>query len=76
MKSIEEILEAEREKLNSLVDEALRSGTPLSETYDIMAQCAKIKRLAGADSTVIKSEAVQRQSRKVDRIIMEMYRQD
>ena len=32
-------LQNEQQKLNALVDEALKNGTPLCETHDIMKQC-------------------------------------
>ena len=35
----------EREKLDRLVDEALKNGTPIGETYEVMAQCKKIERM-------------------------------
>lgn len=35
-------LQLEREKLNRLVDEALKNGTPLSKTHAIMEQCKKL----------------------------------
>lgn len=38
-------LEAERDKLNRLVDEALENGTPLSETQTIMKQSRKVDHL-------------------------------
>ena len=38
-------LQIEREKLDRLVDEALKNGTPISETYEIMKQCEKVDRL-------------------------------
>ncbi len=62
-------LETARQKLNSLVDEALENGTPIAETQDIMNQCAKIKRLM---ADVLQDEGIQAQSRKVDKIMGEM----
>lgn len=38
-------LQAEREMLDKLVDEALHNGTSLSETHSIMKQCKKIDEL-------------------------------
>lgn len=38
-------LEREREKLNRLVDKALENGTPISGTYEIMAQSRKVNEL-------------------------------
>lgn len=38
-------LRAEREKLNQLVDDALRNGTPISQTYDIMKQSNKVNQI-------------------------------
>ena len=72
MENIEEILESEREKLDSLVDEALNIGTPISETYAIMAQCAKIKRLSRDISAALQGDELQAQSRKVDNIITKL----
>ncbi len=50
-------LEAEREKLNRLVDEALKKGTPLSETHEIMKQYKKVNEIImemkrGAESSI------------------------
>jgi len=59
-------IKTEREKLNRLIDEALASGTPIAETYDIMDQCKKMKRVA---SEALRSEAVCAQSRRVDQLI-------
>lgn len=36
------VLQEEREKLNRLVDEALKNGTPLCKTTAIMQQCKKL----------------------------------
>ena len=68
------ILQTERQKLDSLIDEALKNGAPTSQTYDIMAQCAKIKRLAAADETLTGEEIIM-QSRKVDSIVIEAERE-
>jgi|AGTN01.3.fsa_nt_gi hypothetical protein len=69
MTECENQLQWEREKLDRLVDEALQSGTPLSETYEIMDQCRKVKRMAGEAKKALRSDAVRAQSRKVDELI-------
>ena len=38
-------LRTERDKLNSLVDQALENGTPIAETYEIIKQCEKVNRI-------------------------------
>lgn len=45
-------LQTEREKLNRLVDEALKNGIPLCKTRDIMDQCRKV------DELLVKREEV------------------
>jgi hypothetical protein len=40
-----EKLQAEREKLDRLIDEALENGTPLNETFEIMEQCRKVNKI-------------------------------
>ena len=75
MTDCERMLYLEREKLNRLVDEALRNGTPLSEPYEIMDQRRKVKRMAGETKKVLQSSAVQTQSRKVDDLVMQMERE-
>ena len=35
----------EQERLYRLVNEALKNGTPIGETYEIMAQCHKIDKM-------------------------------
>ncbi len=67
-------LQTERQRLDSLVDEALKNGTPICEAYDIMAQCAKIKRLAAAGEALM-GEEIMTQSRKVDRMVVEEERE-
>jgi uncharacterized membrane protein YoaK (UPF0700 family) len=64
MKDLEKTLETEREKLNSLVAEALRSSGFSAGAY-----------ASGAGSSILQGEAIQRQSRKVDRIIIRIYRE-
>lgn len=44
-KEYEEKLELEREKLNQLIDEAIRNGTPICKTTDIMKQAKKVNQL-------------------------------
>lgn len=39
------VLYLEQEKLNKLVDEALKNGTPITETHEIMEQCRKINEM-------------------------------
>lgn len=65
-------LQIEKRKLDSLVDEALQSGTPISETYAIMAQCAKIKRLSRDISDALQGSDLQAQSRRVDNILTKL----
>lgn len=43
--SIEKKLQAEREKLDRLIDEALKNGTPISETKSIAEQCRKVNEI-------------------------------
>lgn len=38
-------LQAERKKLENLVDEALKNGTPINKTHLIMEQCKKVNQL-------------------------------
>lgn len=38
-------IELEREKLDQLIDDAIRNGTPLCETTDIMKQAKKVNEL-------------------------------
>jgi len=44
-KDYEKKLELERAKLDKLVDEALKNGTPLSETHEIMQQSRQVNEL-------------------------------
>ena len=44
-KECEEKLELEREKLNQLIDEAIRNGTPICKTTEIMKQSRKVNQL-------------------------------
>lgn len=44
-KSLDIKLQEEREKLNRLVDEALKNGTPLSDTQEIMKQYKKVNEI-------------------------------
>jgi hypothetical protein len=44
-KSMEMKLQDEREKLHSLIDEALENGTPISETKSIAEQCTKVNEI-------------------------------
>ncbi len=65
MKDLEKTLETEREKLNKLAKEALKSSGFTLEAYFL-----------GAESNgVLQDEAIQKQSCKVDRIIMKIYRE-
>ena len=57
----EKRLQLEREKLNRLVDEALENGTPIEQTYQIMRQCRRMKRIA--EHPVLQSEVIYAQSR-------------
>jgi hypothetical protein len=45
MTECEKQLQQEREKLDRLVDEALKNGTPIDETYEIMSQTKKVEAL-------------------------------
>lgn len=72
MTDCEKRLQQEREELNRLVDEALQNGTPLSETYEIMDQSRKVRRMAGKS---LQSEAIQAQSRRVDDLIKKVERE-
>ena len=64
-------LQREREKLNNLVDEALKNGTPISKTYAIMEQCAKISRMTGSiKNGILQNAEIQKQSRRVDDLIV------
>lgn len=69
-----EKLQIERQKLDMLVDEALQNGTPISETYGIMAQYRKVKRLATI-SEALKQDEIIEQSRKLDGIALEAERE-
>jgi hypothetical protein len=40
-----EKLQAEREKLNRLIDEALENGTHINETFEIAEQCRKVNKI-------------------------------
>lgn len=42
-------LRKEREKLNRLIDRALKNGTPISETYEIMKHSRKVNELLNDD---------------------------
>ena len=44
-KNYNEKLEKEKEKLNSLIDEALKNGTPLTQNEAVMAQNRKVDAL-------------------------------
>ncbi|MDD5017000.1 MAG: hypothetical protein PHO15_02730 [Eubacteriales bacterium] len=71
----EKKLEKERQKLESLVDEALKKGTPISQTYDIMNQCEKINRMSGEKHNVLQDEEIQKQSRRVDVLFARVQKQ-
>lgn len=43
--ALEHELRREQEKLNRLVDEALKNGTPIAETFEIMKQSEKVNQL-------------------------------
>jgi hypothetical protein len=45
MPDYEKQLQKEREKLDRLVDEALKSSTPINKTYAIMDQSRRVDRL-------------------------------
>ncbi len=46
-------LQEEREKLNQLVDKALKNGTPISETNEIMKQCRIIKLISEEEEKIL-----------------------
>ncbi len=64
MKDLGKTLETERGKLNTLALEAIRRGA-------LMAGACP----SGVGSSVLLGKVIQRQSSKVDRIIMKIYRQ-
>jgi hypothetical protein len=41
------LLEKERAELNRLIDEALKNGTPIAETQEIIDQSKKVDKLVG-----------------------------
>jgi IDEAL domain. len=71
MSDNEKLLRQEREKLDRLIDEALQNGKAINEAQEIQNQSAKGKRM---ERKALQSEAVQAQSRKVDKLIEEVER--